>query len=239
MKPVCLLILTSVSLAPAIAVAQSSISATVQGISVVVIGDSEQSILDTPTEAEVTLDGRQIGVSPTTITLNGQSYLVSDPAEIVIDGTGYGLIVSADGAIIAEISVFDGLTAAATAGDGAAQNNLALLYATGDRVPQDPVRALEPYTAAAKQGTSVSQSNVAFIYYDGVGVPADPAQQCLAQAAALGSADAAADLAALTATAPAVTYYDADGQSPVGPVSLAQLQAWRDGGRLTALLQTQ
>ena len=239
MKPVCLLILTSVSLAPAIAVAQSSISATVQGITVVMIGDSEQSILDTPTAAEVTLDGRQIGVSPAAITLDGQSYPMSYPAEIVIDGTGYALIVSADGAIIAEISAFDGLTAAATAGDGAAQNNLALPYATGDRVPQDPVRALEPYTAAAKQGTNVSQSNVAFIYYDGVGVPADPAQQCLAQAAALGSADAATDLAALTATAPAVTYYDADGQSPVGPVSLAQLQAWRDGGRLTALLQTQ
>ena len=54
-----------------------------------------------------------------------------------------------------------------------AQNNLALLYANGEGVPQDHAEAVKWYRKAAEQGYSVAQYALGFMYGKGVGVPQD------------------------------------------------------------------
>ncbi len=61
-------------------------------------------------------------------------------------------------------------TKAAEQGDARSQNNLALMYANGQGVPQDYKQAVKWYTKAAEQGDALSQFNLAFMYDNGQGV---------------------------------------------------------------------
>lgn len=80
-----------------------------------------------------------------------------------------------------------------------AQFNLGLMYANGEGVPQDPVKAVELFRKAASQGNVDAQNNLGVMYYAGEGVPRDnaKAREWFEKAAAQGNADAQANLDAM------------------------------------------
>jgi len=61
-------------------------------------------------------------------------------------------------------------------GDAVAQNNLGVMYANGQGVPQDYAQALIWTRKAANQGDAVAQNNLGVMYRDGEGVALDYAQ---------------------------------------------------------------
>ena len=68
------------------------------------------------------------------------------------------------------------LTKKAEAGDAIAQNNLGVMYANGEGVPKDAVKAVEWYQKAALQGEASAQNNLGAMYANGEGVPKDAAK---------------------------------------------------------------
>jgi TPR repeat protein len=66
------------------------------------------------------------------------------------------------------------LTKAAELNDAVAQNNLAVMYATGSGVKQDYAQAAKWYEKAAEQGYAIAQYNLAAMYEHGMGVARDP-----------------------------------------------------------------
>ncbi|WP_431856917.1 tetratricopeptide repeat protein [Azospirillum sp.] len=65
------------------------------------------------------------------------------------------------------------LTRAAEQNDAVAQNNLAVMYATGSGVKQDYGQAAKWYEKAAEQGYAIAQYNLAAMYEHGMGVSRD------------------------------------------------------------------
>ncbi len=65
---------------------------------------------------------------------------------------------------------------AADQGNAGAQNNLGLMYANGQGVPQDYAEAVRWYRKAAEQGYASAQTNLGVMYSKGQGVPQDYAQ---------------------------------------------------------------
>jgi len=65
------------------------------------------------------------------------------------------------------------LTRAAENNDAVAQNNLAVMYATGSGVTQDYAKAAKWYEKAAEQGYAIAQYNLAAMYEHGMGVAQD------------------------------------------------------------------
>jgi len=61
-------------------------------------------------------------------------------------------------------------------GDAIAQNNLGVMYAKGQGVPQDYVQAVEWYRKAAEQAYATGQYNLGAMYDSGEGVPKDYAR---------------------------------------------------------------
>lgn len=57
--------------------------------------------------------------------------------------------------------------------DAVAQNNLAVMYATGSGVKQDYAAAARWYQKAGEQGYAVAQHNLGTLYENGLGVPRD------------------------------------------------------------------
>ena len=64
-------------------------------------------------------------------------------------------------------------------GDAGAQNNLGVMYANGQGVPQDYAQALIWTRKAANQGYAVAQNNLGVMYRDGQGVSLDYAQAAI------------------------------------------------------------
>ena len=58
----------------------------------------------------------------------------------------------------------------ASQGDAAAQNNIGLMYAEGQGVPQDYKEAVKWYRLAAAQGYAIAQLNIGGMYLNGFGV---------------------------------------------------------------------
>jgi uncharacterized protein len=54
-----------------------------------------------------------------------------------------------------------------------AQNNLGVLYAKGEGVPQDYAAAMSWYRKAAEQGSAYAQDSIGLMYTNGEGVPKD------------------------------------------------------------------
>ncbi len=67
-------------------------------------------------------------------------------------------------------------TIAANKGDAKAQNDLGLLYASGQGVAQDYKEAVSWYRKAADQGYAEAQNNLGLTYAKGQGVPQDSTQ---------------------------------------------------------------
>jgi TPR repeat protein len=63
--------------------------------------------------------------------------------------------------------------AAAEQEDAGSQNNLGVMYGTGNGVPQDYVEAVKWYRLAAEQGNAAAQYNLGLMYDNGQGVPQD------------------------------------------------------------------
>lgn len=87
-------------------------------------------------------------------------------------------------------------------GNAVAQNNLGVMYATGNGVAQDYKAAAKWYERAAEQGYAVAQHNLGGLYEQGLGVPQDPAAAAVwyALGAEQGDAWAQLSLAELHAT---------------------------------------
>ena len=83
----------------------------------------------------------------------------------------------------------------------AALNNLGLMYANGQGVPQDFAQALQCYQQAAERGAAQAQSNLAVMYAHGQGVAQDfvLARKWYGAAATQGLAYAQSNLGALYA----------------------------------------
>lgn len=86
-------------------------------------------------------------------------------------------------------------------GSAAAQNNLGLMYDTGQGVPRDDATAVEWYRKAAERGYAVAQSNLGFMYDTGQGVPQDDATavEWFRKAAEQGDAEAQHNLGVMYA----------------------------------------
>ena len=100
--------------------------------------------------------------------------------------------------------------AAAAQGLPAAENNLALLYATGRGVPLNPVMAGELWHVAAAAGYPLAQFNLALAYEQGFGLPRDydSAARWYAEAGDRGVGDAAFALSELYRTGRGVPQHD-------------------------------
>lgn len=94
------------------------------------------------------------------------------------------------------------LTARASAGDVAAQHDLALAYRQGEGVARNPALAAAWFEKAAAQGSAVAQFNLGKLYEEGRGVQRDPALafSWYRKAAEQGHIPAQHDLGALYAT---------------------------------------
>lgn len=68
------------------------------------------------------------------------------------------------------------LIAKANHGDANAQNNLGVMYAEGQGVPQNYEQAAIWFTKAANQGITGAQFNLGLMYSEGLGVPKDDKQ---------------------------------------------------------------
>ena len=64
----------------------------------------------------------------------------------------------------AQTPEIDALRARAEQGDAEAQNNLGVMYATGEGVPEDDAEAVRWYRLAAEQGYAVAQFNLGNMY---------------------------------------------------------------------------
>lgn len=70
-------------------------------------------------------------------------------------------------------AAYRGFRSLAEQGDAIAQNNLGVMYGTGEGVPQDYAEAVKWYRRAAEQGDANAQGNLGFMYVNGRGVPQD------------------------------------------------------------------
>ena len=61
----------------------------------------------------------------------------------------------------------------ASQGDAESQCNLGVMYANGEGVPQDDIRAMKWFRLAADQGDADAQFNLGVMYANGEGVPQD------------------------------------------------------------------
>ena len=97
---------------------------------------------------------------------------------------------------------FDETKAAAEQGDAVAQNNLAVMYALGDGVPENDAEAVKWYRKAADQGHAKAQFNLGSMYENGDGVPENDAEavKWYRRAAGQGDVDAQSILAFMYVT---------------------------------------
>ncbi|MBU4231042.1 MAG: sel1 repeat family protein [Proteobacteria bacterium] len=92
---------------------------------------------------------------------------------LVLSGAGCAT-TNSDGTRSTAISTAGGaLAVAANQGDAEAQNNLGVMYAKGQGVPQDYTEAARWYRKAADQGHAVPQFNLGGLYEKGHGVTQD------------------------------------------------------------------
>ena len=99
------------------------------------------------------------------------------------------------------LSVYKYLLSAANTGLPVAQNEIGLLYVSGNMGLSDPTAAVAWFTAAAKAGHAAAQNNLGTLYERGMGVPVDynNAGQLYSLAANQGHAAATTGLARLHA----------------------------------------
>ena len=96
-------------------------------------------------------------------------------------------------------------------GNAEAQSALGILFANGEGVQRDDLRAVQWFRKAAEQGNAMAQSNLGFMYNRGRGVPQDYAQAVVwwRKAAEQGHADAQYNLGVCYREGEGVTKDDA------------------------------
>lgn len=85
-----------------------------------------------------------------------------------------GTVNAADKPETARLSGFKEMMQSAQKGNPVAQNNLGVMYATGNGTAKDFVAAAQWYEKSAGQGYAVAQHNLGGLYEQGLGVPLDP-----------------------------------------------------------------
>ena len=91
-------------------------------------------------------------------------------AALVLAASG---ALAADGKQDARVAGFAEMKTSAEKSDPVAQNNLAVMYATGNGVKQNYAEAAKWYEKAGEQGYPVAQHNLGTLYENGMGVPRD------------------------------------------------------------------
>jgi TPR repeat protein len=86
---------------------------------------------------------------------------------------------------------------AAEQGDASAQNNLGIMYANGQGVPQDDELAVHWYRLAAEQGHALAQYNLGGMYNSGRGVARDTVRSYMWMLLAADAGDSSAGKSAV------------------------------------------
>lgn len=130
------------------------------------------------------------------------------------------------------------LEAAVAEGSAWASANLGYAYGTGTGVQADIERAAELYLAGIDGGIGWAGANLAVIAIDtdGAVVNFEDGLAFLDRAGALGSEDLDDIRTALLAklAGPSISYFFVEDGSPVGPLTLDELFAEKDAGRITS-----
>ena len=101
---------------------------------------------------------------------------------VVVMLTTFGLSACGDEDLVMEFSQTPALDEArrlAEQGIAGAQNNLGVMYANGEGVPQNDAEAVKWYRLSAEQGNAMAQYNLGVMYANGEGVPQDYARSYL------------------------------------------------------------
>ncbi|MBO0905521.1 tetratricopeptide repeat protein [Jiella sonneratiae] len=179
--------------APEPAAAQATTAA---GVTVTLLGADAGCLQTAGDGALVSIGSHRLVILPDALSLDGAKTRLSGVRNVVVDASGWGLVVTADGRQVAALDPLAGLREAAAQGNTLALNDLALRYATGDGVPRQPARAEELYRRAAEAGLAVAAGNLGLLLWQAAGTPADRAEavRWLKVAASAGEATAATRL---------------------------------------------
>lgn len=151
-------------------------------------------VVSTPHDAEITIDGKSYGKTPTTIenllegehtvslALSGYStitekFMIKENENSTVSLNLQKEVVSSnrtvqnDGSGRLVLASFFSLKEKAEQGDAKAQNELATMYYKGDGVSQDYSEALKWYRKAAEQDYAIAQYYIGLMYGNGLGVP--------------------------------------------------------------------
>ncbi|WAP67088.1 tetratricopeptide repeat protein [Jiella pelagia] len=117
----------------------------------------------------VTIGDHRIVVAPGVVRFDGAESSLAGLRRVVVDASGWGLTVTADGRIVAKIDELEGLEEAAARGNSLALNDLAVRLATGNGIARDPERAARLYRQAAEAGLPLAARNLAMLERSGGG----------------------------------------------------------------------
>lgn len=143
------------------ALAQSSTTTTVNGVTIKVVGSGSQSVSPTSDGARIVLNGEEIVITGNTITVGGVSFEQGPFETVTINNSNGELTVSVDGKVI-----FTRTAEGSDTDEGSRLNDEAVAYFNGDEVPQDYARALELFEQAYVLGNAFAADNLANIYWN-------------------------------------------------------------------------
>lgn len=153
--------------------AQNTQSMTINGVSVNVSGAGSQSISSVDGAIEMQVDNFKIQATQSRIVLNGRVQQIGGYSRLDVDATGWGIVVTADGNTVFNISEVQALQDEVANGNKLAQNVLGVKYLLGEGVPQDTEKAIRLYKTSALQGVIESQRNLANLFWQGTRVERD------------------------------------------------------------------
>ncbi len=139
---------------------QAGVETTAGGVTVSLLGADPRCLHRAGDGIFVTIGDHRIVVSPGMVRFGGASFGLTGLRRVVVDATGWGLTVTADGKQVAKIDPLAGLEAAAAAGNTFALNDLAVRLANGDGIAKDIDRAARLYRQAAA-GLPLAARNLA------------------------------------------------------------------------------
>ncbi|NDW04833.1 sel1 repeat family protein [Jiella pacifica] len=149
----------------------ASVEATAGGVHVALLGAGPGCLHKAGNGILVTIGDHRIVVSPEGIRFDGAETRLAGLRNVVVDASGWGLNVAADGRTVVAIDQLSALEEAAARGNTFAMNDLAVRLATGDGLVRDLDRAESLYRRAAEAGLALAASNLAALRRTGVGQP--------------------------------------------------------------------
>ncbi|MCE7026486.1 tetratricopeptide repeat protein [Jiella avicenniae] len=180
------------SLAARASSAGVGVEVTIGDVSVRLLGAEKNCLRKAGQGVLVTVGDHRIVVLPDAVRFDGVETRLEDLRHVVVDATGWGLSVAADGRTVARIDEAEGLAEAAGKGNTLALNDLAVRFATGEGVARDGARAAGLYRRAAEGGLALAARNLGQLLWDGDGVAKDRTQAVAWFRKAAGQGDAVA-----------------------------------------------